>query len=456
MNTLTTFSTTATFDVPMNGCKPGYVFDFMDAIDVLQQLKSDPTHVQRLTLGPIGILDFQYVHHMLSSFKFGPPMSALDELRVMVWYPSGQPSGEDVPDLDLPATLFPSLRTLYLDGVRADWDSDIFARLSSVELRNCPSTRRHTLGRFIGTLPTWTSLTELHLSKFLSVPDREDDSAAEIAAQDTGYLMHLEKLEKLTVEDNVYQVSHIFHSLVPGRSPTVRMVGSSHDVDDDRSPFAAMMPLHAEHPAMIRNAVHVELVLHADAARLHCISPCGVLTLEISDLDRSVPDALPYAFRSSLISLMEIFGARNAPVSSMALTGDISMVSVEDWAMVFQVVCPELSQLFVRGVGWGGQTENFFKALVGDYSPNTGAPLFPGLDSLKFIGVVYDPKSLLDMAGVALQHRAMVQSCRLDSLEMEFFVNDPSPFSGAMAEDYMQKLGQWVRHEVKVDIQPVH
>ncbi|KAI0715630.1 hypothetical protein C8T65DRAFT_828619 [Cerioporus squamosus] len=450
MDRSTTFSTTATFDVPVHGRDPGHVFPYENALTALLELKSYPTHIRRLTLGPISPLELPYVQHTLSSFD--QPLDALEELRIVVRYPYVPPSAHDVPELKLRAGIFPSLHTLSLDGVYMAWENVLFAQLTRVELRNCPGSSLAHLVDFLDVLPTWTSLTELHLSKFLTMSD-----GGELMLQDTGYIMRPRNLRTLVVEDRIYQMSHILYHLdVPGPGAQVRLTGYAQEqhADDDRSPFAAMMPLDDNFPAIFKSARHVELTVTAHQARILGVSPGGTLTLDVPDLDRSKKGALPDAFRSALTSLVDIFAARSAPVCTLSLVGDISKVSEQDWAMVFQAVCPQLRELVVRDIGQGECRQNLFMALTHVFERNQTVTVCPDLQRLKFTGAADASGGLLSLVDVALRHRIELGRPPLRGLELGLFIEDIEHMPPSMVELYRQGFMRWIA-EVKVEVRPL-
>ncbi|TFK89692.1 hypothetical protein K466DRAFT_609309 [Polyporus arcularius HHB13444] len=451
MDLSTTFRTTATFDVFFHGREPGHVFSYENALVALKELKPYPGHIRRLTLGPISNLAFREVQDALSSFHHS--LDTLEELRVFVWYPNGPPRPQNVQQLELIPGIFPSLRTLSLDGVYMNWENGVFRRLTRVELRNCPGFGLSHLSDFLGVLPTWTSLTELHLSKFLTISDRD-----ELLLEDTKYVMRPPNLRTLVVDDHVYQMSHILHNLdIPGPEAKVRLIGYSKgkDVDDERSPFSAMIPFDNNFPTIFKRAVHVVLVVTAQEARLSGFYGGGTLTLDVPDLDRSGKDALPQAFRSALISLVDVFAARSAPVSFLVLSGDISEVSEQEWGTVFQTVCPQLSELVVQNTGNGDGMENLFNALTHAFEGNQTVAVCPELWRLKFSSATDASGSILGHVGEALRRRAEVCQSPLRRVELELFVDNLGFLPPSTVELHRQAFKSWVRGKVRVEVRPL-
>ncbi|KAI0712390.1 hypothetical protein C8Q76DRAFT_484712 [Earliella scabrosa] len=447
-------TSTVTFTVPVSGHPPGHVFSFHNALATLLELQAYPLYAHKLSLGPISPAEFKAVQDALCDFL--SPLQSLEELSMTLRYPPGSVAEHGAPELDLLIEMFPSLRTLRLDGISMDWESDLFTQLTHVDLRNCPATDVSQLTEFLGILPQWASLTELRMENFLSSPTFDFSDMDSLDLGDC--YMRPQNLRTLFVRDFIHQIpTLLYHLDVPGPGALVHITGNSscRSADDERSPFEAMMPFDSNLPVIFKTAASVHLTVDATTAKLVGSSIVGTMTLEVNDLNLASPHARAHTFRTALLALVNIFAARSAPVHSLMLNGDMSDLSALEWASVLQDVGPWLRELNVRNTGSGGRTKDLFNALVQPFARNGHKPVCPDLRSLMYTGPVDPSGEFLRYAHQALRERSETFQTPLTSADFVMQTDNMASYNQGIVATFKHAMKQCVYDEVRLQAMPL-
>ncbi|KAI0832774.1 hypothetical protein BC628DRAFT_351350 [Trametes gibbosa] len=307
---------------------------------LLHTLTSQPRRIQKLRFSAIHVMELQPLLSLLETSR----MSSLKELDIMITHPVGMDTiVPSVPMLDLPATRYPTLQVLRLDGVATNIDTPFLPTLRHLVLKNYPGVEKCLiLTDFLLALSRLPYLEKLELSRFsnifathgqqrmrpVTLPSLKELIISESLEHTSKYLQHLCTSSTTNT-----------HATIPAEAPGKYDFGRT---------FDRMLPKYKSTIPVLQQISYVEVnIVDGSTYQLFGMTALGatlVLEIDMSIASAHESIAPAYLYESVVRNLDKVLS--HSPVIAAVFNGDLSHMRVLSWHTALQAL-PQLTKLTV-------------------------------------------------------------------------------------------------------------